>query len=91
MRIRLLILAVSAATLAATGHTLGARAAADVTDTVMLSQPATDGTQIAFVYAGDLWAARLDGTDLRRLTTDDGVESNPAFSPDGSLIAFSAQ
>ncbi len=28
---------------------------------------------------------RLDGTapDVRRLTTDDGVESNPAFSPDG--------
>ena len=29
--------------------------------------------------------------NVRRLTTDDGVESNPAFSPDGKTIAFSAQ
>ncbi|HET9371629.1 MAG TPA: PDZ domain-containing protein, partial [Vicinamibacterales bacterium] len=63
----------------------------NVRDTRFLHQPATSGTHVAFVYADDLWVARLDGTDVRRLTTDDGVESNPAFSPDGSLIAFSAQ
>ncbi len=63
----------------------------NVRDTRLLHQPATNGTHVAFVYADDLWVARLDGTDLRRLTTDDGVESSPAFSPDGSLIAFSAQ
>ncbi len=28
---------------------------------------------------------------MRRLTADEGVQSNPAFSPDGSLIAFTAQ
>ncbi|HSG01962.1 MAG TPA: PDZ domain-containing protein, partial [Vicinamibacterales bacterium] len=39
----------------------------------------------------DLWTARVDGSDVRRLTTDDGVESNPAFSPDGRMLAFSAQ
>ena len=60
-------------------------------DTRLLAQPATNGTHVAFLYADDLWVARLDGTDLRRLTTDDGVESNQAFSPDGTLIAFSAQ
>ncbi len=60
-------------------------------DTRMLAQPATNGTHVAFVYADDLWVAKLDGTDVRRLTTDDGVESRPAFSPDGTLIAFSAQ
>ena len=44
--------------------------------------------RVAFAYAGDLWSARLDGTDVRRLTTADGDESNPTFSPDGNLIAF---
>lgn len=71
----------------------GARLAAEVNlrDTRFLHQPATSGTEVAFVYADDLWVARIDGSGLRRLTTDDGVESNPAFSPDGSLVAFSAQ
>ncbi len=72
---------------------LAAKPAAQVNvkDTRLLHQPATNGTHVAFVYADDLWVARIDGTDLRRLTTDDGVESNPAFSPDGRQIAFTAQ
>jgi tricorn protease len=60
-------------------------------DTRLLHQPATNGTHVAFVYADDLWVARLDGSELRRLTTDEGLESSPAFSPDGRLVAFSAQ
>ncbi|NJD20665.1 MAG: peptidase S41 [Gemmatimonadetes bacterium] len=48
-------------------------------------------THIAFAYAGDLWVARRDGSDVRRLTTHMGVESNPRFSPDGSRIAFSGE
>ena len=59
-----------------------------ITDTRLLSQPALSATHVAFIYAGDLWSAKLDGTDVRRLTTADGDESNPFFSPDGSLIAF---
>jgi tricorn protease len=72
---------------------LAARPSADVDvrDTRLLHQPATSGAHVAFVYADDVWVARIDGSDLRRLTTDDGVESSPAFSPDGRLIAFSAQ
>ena len=63
----------------------------NTSDTRMLSQPAISATHVAFVYAGDLWSAKIDGSDVRRLTSDDGVESSPAFSPDGSQIAFSAQ
>jgi len=67
------------------------RANVNTSDTRLLSQPAISATHVAFVYAGDLWSAQIDGSDVRRLTSDDGVESNPAFSPDGRLIAFSAQ
>src|ERR687898_993292 len=72
---------------------LSARPTADVNvrDTRLLHQPAASGSHVAFVYADDLWVARIDGSDVRRLTTDDGLESHPAFSPDGRTIAFTAQ
>jgi tricorn protease len=60
-------------------------------DTRMLSQPAISANHIAFIYAEDLWIADPDGSQPRRLTIDEGIESDPYFSPDGSLIAFSAQ
>jgi tricorn protease len=60
-------------------------------DTRLLAQPAISKAHIAFVYAGDLWVSNVNGAEVRRLTSDEGVESNPAFSPDGKLIAFSAQ
>ena len=62
----------------------------DVLDTRMLTQPALGKTRIAFHYANDLWTADLDGQNVRRLTSDQGVESNADFSPDGELIAFTA-
>jgi tricorn protease len=65
-----------------------AAAQPNTTDTRLLAQPAVSASQIAFVYAGDLWTARFDGSDVRRLTTADGDESNPVFSPDGKWIAF---
>jgi tricorn protease len=63
----------------------------NTTDTRMLKQPAISLDHIAFIHAEDLWVASLDGSSVRRLTVDEGVESNPFFSPDGDLIAFSAQ
>jgi tricorn protease len=60
-------------------------------DTRMLAQPAISADHIAFIYAEDLWIVNIDGTQPRRLTVDEGVESNPYFSPDGKLIAFNAQ
>jgi tricorn protease len=63
----------------------------DPVDTRLLTQPAISANHIAFIFAGDLFIAGHDGRNVRQLTTDDGVESNPEFSPDGKLLAFSAQ
>jgi tricorn protease len=63
----------------------------NTTDTRMMSQPAISSRHIAFIYAEDLWVANPDGSQPRRLTVDEGIESDPHFSPDGSIIAFSAQ
>ncbi len=63
----------------------------DVADTQLLTMPAISKDHIAFVYAGDLWVTNTEGKEVRRLTTGQTVESTPAFSPDGRLIAFSAQ
>ncbi len=64
------------------------RAQVNTTDTRMLSQPAVSADHIAFAYGGDLWTARLDGSDVRRLTTAEGDETAPVFSRDGKWIAF---
>jgi dipeptidyl aminopeptidase/acylaminoacyl peptidase len=36
----------------------------------------------------DLWLFTTDGKSSRQLTSDKGADTSPAFSPDGSLIAF---
>jgi tricorn protease len=65
--------------------------AQNTTDTRLLWQPAISKSQIAFIYAEDLWVANLDGSYPRRITVSEGSESNPVFSPDGSTIAFTGQ
>jgi tricorn protease len=69
----------------------GKLCAINTKDTRMLAQPAISANHIAFIYAEDLWVANIDGSQPRRLTVDEGIESDPYFSPDGTLIAFSAQ
>lgn len=59
-------------------------------DTRMMLQPAIGSDKIAFIYSNDLWTAGIDGSNPKRLTIDEGIESNPFFSPDGKWIAFSA-
>ncbi len=56
----------------------------------MLRQPDVSATQIAFVYAGDIWIVPKTGGTAQRLSSPRGEESFPRFSPDGSTIAFSA-
>lgn len=55
----------------------------------LLRNPSISANHITFAYAGDIWLADRDGSNVRRLTTFPGVESEPHFSPDGQQIAFS--
>jgi tricorn protease len=53
--------------------------------------PAIHGETIIFSAEGDLWKTGIRGGVARRLTSHPGDESNAAISPDGSMVAFSAQ
>lgn len=70
---------------------LGLLAQPDTADTRLLHSPAVSRDHIAFIYGDDLWICDLDGRNVRRLTSDPGVERDPAFSPDGRTIAFTGQ
>jgi tricorn protease len=58
---------------------------------LLLQKPTVSRTQVAFVYAGDLWIVSRQGGEARRLTADIGVETDPVFSPDGTRIAFTGE
>src|SRR5262249_21070548 len=60
-------------------------------DHLLLQKPAISRTQIVFAYAGDLWTVSREGGSASRLTTGVGIETDPAFSPDGKWIAFTGQ
>jgi tricorn protease len=45
---------------------------------------------IVFIAEGDLWEIGVEGGLARRLTTHPAEETRAAFSPDGKMIAFSA-
>lgn len=62
--------------------------------------PSPDGTRVAFTVAwypegdsrmdGDIYVATIDGSNVRRLTTAEGMDDHPAWSPDGTRIAFTS-
>ena len=61
------------------------------TEATLFQKPTVNQTHIVFVYAGDLWSVPRAGGDAKRLTTGVGTESDPAFSPDGTQIAFTGE
>ena len=59
--------------------------------TRLLRDPDVFGQQVVFAHANDLWTVGVEGGNAKRLTTDEGNESEPSFSPDGQWIAFTGQ
>lgn len=55
---------------------------------MLLESPTVSRTHVAFSFAGDIWLVERQGGDARRLTTHQGRETYPVFSPDGSQVAF---
>lgn len=54
----------------------------------LLRFPATNGNEIVFSYAGDLYRVPVTGGEAQRLTSHVGYEMFPRFSPDGKTIAL---
>lgn len=53
--------------------------------------PAIHGERIAFISEDDLWIVPASGGVARRLTSNRGSLSFPAFSPDGEWLAFTGR
>lgn len=59
--------------------------------TRLLRFPTTNGPQIVFCYAGELYTVGKEGGTARRLTSGPGYSSFPRFSADGKQLAFTSQ
>jgi tricorn protease len=57
----------------------------------LLRFPATNGKDVVFSYAGDLWTVPVQGGEAHRLTSHIGFEGFAHYSPDGQTIAFTAE
>ncbi len=57
----------------------------------LLRFPTIHGDRIVFGWAGDLYTVPAAGGTARRLTSHQGYEMFPRFSPDGKWLAFTGQ
>ncbi len=57
----------------------------------LLRFPSTNGNEVVFSYAGDLYSAPITGGEATRLTSHMGYEMFARFSPDGKSIAFTGE
>ena len=67
------------------------RPAAALEECRLMRMPDIQGDRIVFVYAGDLWTVARAGGTAQRLTTHEGLEVFPKFSPDGNTVAFTGE
>jgi tricorn protease len=68
-----------------------ARAEATAPPRLLLQKPTVSRTQVVFSFAGDLWVVGREGGEATRLTNGVGRETEPCFSPDGRLVAFTGE
>ena len=69
----------------------GGAVVAEAEEARLLRFPATNGKDVVFTYAGDLYRVPIAGGQAQRLTSHVGTEMFARFSPDGESIAFTAQ
>ncbi len=70
---------------------IGSLFTANANEGRLLRFPATNGNEVVFSFAGDLYKAPLNGGEATRLTSHEGYEMFAKFSPDGKSIAFTGQ
>ncbi|MEW6013820.1 MAG: PDZ domain-containing protein [Candidatus Zixiibacteriota bacterium] len=62
--------------------------AQDTNEARLLRFPDVSRDNITFIYAGDIYVAPRGGGQAIRITSHEGYEFFPKFSPDGKMIAF---
>ncbi len=75
----------------ATSHAQSPVVQSSADETLLLREPTVSDASIAFAYANDLWVVGREGGTARRLSSFPGTETQPHFSPDGQMIAFTGQ
>ncbi|MCA6073281.1 S41 family peptidase [Fulvivirga sedimenti] len=59
-------------------------------DARLMRYPDVSATHITFVYGDDIWLVEKSGGTAVKLSSPPGEEMFPRFSPDGQMIAFTA-